>query len=243
MTAQSRNPLIRFLSWLGSHEMGLLLTVAAIAAGVLMFAEIADQVEDGGTQKLDRAVLLSMRNPDLSPRGPRWLQEAARDITALGGVTILSMLTLGVCGFLPLDGKRHMALFVAASVISGLLVSTLLKHIFNRPRPDIVPYSVYVVTTSFPSGHSMLSAVTYLTLGALLARSQQRRILKAYFMLIAILLTLLVGVSRVYLGVHWPSDVVAGWTAGAVWALVCWRIAEWLQSRHALEPGARTERI
>jgi undecaprenyl-diphosphatase len=234
MALYRRNPLIRFLSWLGSHEKGLLLTVAAIAAGVLMFAEIADQVEDGATAKLDRAVLLSMRNPDLTPRGPRFVQEAARDITALGGVTILGMLTIGVCTFLALDGQRNMALFVAASVVSGLLMSTLLKLIFNRPRPDLVPYAVYVATPSFPSGHSMLSAVTYLTLGALLARAQQRRILKAYFMLSAILITLLVGVSRVYLGVHWPSDVVAGWTAGAVWALVCWQTAEWLQRRRKL---------
>jgi undecaprenyl-diphosphatase len=243
MAPHPRNPLIRFLSWLGSHEMGLLLAVAGVAAGVLMFAEIADQVEDGGTQKLDRAVLLSMRHPDLTPRGPRFVQESARDITALGGVTVLSMLTIGVCIFLALDGRRNMALFVAASVTSGLLMSTLLKHIFNRPRPDLVPFSVYVTTTSFPSGHSMLSAVTYLSLGALLARAQQRRLLKAWFMLSAILITLLVGVSRVYLGVHWPSDVVAGWTAGAVWALICWRTAEWLQRRHRLESGARTEGI
>jgi undecaprenyl-diphosphatase len=232
MTSHPRNPLLRFLSWLGSHEMGLLLALAGIAGGILIFAEIADQVEDGGTKKLDRAVLLSMRNPDLTARGPRFVQEAARDITALGGVTVLSLLTIGVCIFLAL-----------ASVSSGLLMSTLLKHIFNRPRPDLVPYAVYVATPSFPSGHSMLSAVTYLCLGALLARSQKRRVLKAWFMLSAILITLLVGVSRVYLGVHWPSDVVAGWTAGAVWALICWRTAEWLQRRHKLESGARREGI
>ena len=81
----------------------------------------------------------------------------------------------------------------------------------------------------------MLSAVTYLTLGALLARSQQRRRLKAYFLLIAALLTFLVGVSRIYLGVHWPTDVLAGWTAGASWAIVCWLAARWLQGRHAVE--------
>jgi undecaprenyl-diphosphatase len=223
--------------------MGVLLAVAGIAAGVLMFAEIADQVEDGGMRKLDRAILLSMRNPDLTPRGPKYVQEAARDITALGGVTVLGLLTIGVCTFLALDGQKNMALFVAASVVSGLLMSTLLKHIFNRPRPDLVPYAVYVATTSFPSGHSMLSAVTYLSLGALLARSQERILLKAYFILSAILITLLVGVSRVYLGVHWPSDVVAGWTSGAVWALVCWRVAQWLQGRRTLESGVSSERI
>jgi undecaprenyl-diphosphatase len=84
----------------------------------------------------------------------------------------------------------------------------------------------------------MLSALTYLTLGALLARSQQRKLLKAYFLLLAAFLTVLIGVTRVYLGVHWPTDVLAGWTAGAVWALLCWLLARWLQSRRALEPEA-----
>jgi undecaprenyl-diphosphatase len=241
MANAPRNPLLRLLSWLGSHELGLLLAVAGIAAGVLVFGELADQVVDGGTQKLDRSLLLSLRHADLTPRGPRFVQESARDITALGSVTVLGLLTVGACVFLALDGRKNMALFMAGSVGSGLLLSALLKVIFNRPRPDLVPYAVYVSTASFPSGHSMLSAVTYLCLGALLARSQSRTILKAWFILSAILITLMVGVSRVYLGVHWPSDVLAGWTAGAVWALVCWRAARWLQGRHTLESSAGTE--
>jgi undecaprenyl-diphosphatase len=243
MTRSSRNPILRFLAWLGSHELGLLLAVAGIAAGVFVFAEIADQVIDGGTQKIDRTLLLSLRHPDRTPLGPRFVQESARDITALGSTTLLSLLTVGVCVFLALDGRKHMALFMAGSVASGMLLNALLKDIFNRPRPDIVPYTVYVATTSFPSGHSMLSALTYLCLGALLARSQRRTVLKAWFMLSAILITFLVGLSRVYLGVHWPSDVLAGWTAGAVWALICRRTALWLQHRHALESTAGTERI
>jgi undecaprenyl-diphosphatase len=108
----------------------------------------------------------------------------------------------------------------------------------QRPRPDIVPHIVYASSTSFPSGHSMMSAVTYLTLGALLARSQARKRLKAYFLLLAAFLSLIVGVSRVYLGVHWPTDVLAGWTAGTVWAMLCWVATRWLQRRHTLEPDA-----
>jgi undecaprenyl-diphosphatase len=231
-----RNPIFRFLAWLGGHERGMLLAFAGILAGVWIFAELADRVVDGGTQKLDRAVLLSMRQPgDLAPLGPPYLQEAARDITALGGLTFLGLLTAGVCVFLFLDGRRHMAWFVAGATVSGELVGTILKNIFQRPRPHLVPVAVYVYSTSFPSGHSMLSAVTYLTLGALLARSHERKLLKAYFLLAAAFLTLLVGVSRVYLGVHWPSDVLAGWTAGAVWALFCWTLTARLQTRHTLE--------
>ena len=234
-----RNILLRALAWLGRHELGTLLAIGSLAAGVWLFAALADEVMEGGTRKLDRALLLALRRPgDLQPLGPPTVLDSARDITALGGPTLLALLTLGVSLFLALDGKKHMALFVCGSVGSGLLLSNLLKNLFDRPRPDIVPHEVYASSSSFPSGHSLLSALTYLTLGALLARSQQRKLLKAYFMLIAVFLTVLIGVTRVYLGVHWPTDVLAGWTAGAVWALLCWLLARWLQNRRALEPEA-----
>jgi undecaprenyl-diphosphatase len=151
---------------------------------------------------------------------------------------VVVLLTVVTGGFLVLDGKRRMALFVCGSVLSGLIASTILKDLFVRPRPDLVPRAAYSSGASFPSGHSMMSAITYLVLGALLARSQERKRLKAYFFLLAALLTLMVGVSRVYLGVHWPTDVLAGWTAGAVWALLCWLAARWLQSRRRIEGEA-----
>ena len=208
-----------------------------MAAGVLHFATIAISVKQGATQEFDRRLLLAMRHPgDLSPIGSRSVQETARDFTSLGGTAVLALVTLVTAGFLALDGKKHMALFAGASVAGGMVMSNLLKDVFQRPRPEIVPHIVYASNTSFPSGHSMLSAVTYLTLGALLARSHQRKALKAYFLVIAALLSVMVGVTRVYLGVHWPTDVLAGWTAGAVWALLCWLVAGWLQSRKALEP-------
>jgi undecaprenyl-diphosphatase len=179
---------------------------------------------------------LAFRNNDThAPLGAPSVQEAARDITALGGVVVLTLVTAIAAGFLALDGKKHMALFVCASVLGGLAAGTILKDLFQRPRPDLVPYSAYASGASFPSGHSMMSAVTYLTLGALLARSQERKRLKAYFLLVAIFLTLAVGITRVYLGVHWPTDVLAGWTAGAVWALLCWLAARRLQTRRTLE--------
>lgn len=227
----------RRIRWLGGFDVAVLLAVVGIAVGVGTFALIAAAVNAGDTQDFDRQVLLAMRRPaDLAPAGPPAFQQAARDVTALGSLIVLGLITAIVCGSLALDGKTHMALFVAASVTGGLMVSSLLKDVFQRSRPDLVPQVIYVSGASFPSGHSMMSAVTFLTLGALLARSQERKRLKVYFLLLATLLTVAVGLSRIYLGVHWPTDVLAGWIAGAVWALLCWLAARWLQSRRAIEP-------
>jgi undecaprenyl-diphosphatase len=124
---------------------------------------------------------------------------------------------------------------VLVATFGGLILSSLLKGLFERPRPQLVPHLSHVYTTSFPSGHSMLSAVVYLTLGTLLARLVQHRYLKIYFLVLALLLTFLVGLSRVYMGVHYPTDVLAGWTAGLAWASVCWLAARYLQQRGKVE--------
>jgi undecaprenyl-diphosphatase len=230
---------MKLLAWLGGHELGILVLLFSIAAGVLAFATLASDVKEGETSSFDRRILLAMRRSgDLSPKGSPAVQEAVRDVSALGGVTLLSLVTFIAVGFLVLDGKSHMAWFAAGSVVGGMVVATLLKDVFQRPRPEIVPHIVYASSSSFPSGHSMMSALTYLTLAALLARSQERKRLKAFFLLLAALMTFMVGVSRVYLGVHWPTDVLAGWMAGAVWALLCWTAARWLQDRKALEREA-----
>ncbi len=232
-----RSPIQHVLVWLGQREFGLLLTIGVIVAGCWLFIALADEVTEGATDRIDRTILLAMRTSQEphDPRGGPLVEEAARDITALGGMTVLCLLTLITCGYLVLDGKAHMASFVLGCVVMGMLIGTLLKGIYQRPRPDLVPHAVYTVSTSFPSGHSMMSAVTYLTLGALLARSEKRRRVKAYFMIVAAFLSGAVGVTRVYLGVHWPTDVLAGWTAGALWALLCWSAARWLQRRHRIE--------
>jgi len=237
---QSPRGVSRFLAWLGGHELGVLLALVGIASGIWLFGAIAGEVLEGDTEAFDRKILLAMRQPgDRSPIGPPALPEIARDVTALGGATVLGLLTLATGGFLLLDGKRHLAIFVYGSVASGFVVSSVLKNLFQRPRPDLVPYATNFSSASFPSGHSMLSALTYLTLAALLARAQERKRLRAYLLLVAAMLTFLVGLSRVYLGVHWPTDVLAGWTAGASWAVLCWLVARWLQSHRAIE--AETE--
>ena len=224
-------------------ELVPLLAIVLVAGGVWLFAEIADEVGEGETRRVDEAILMAMRNPaDASdPLGPRWLEEMQRDFTALGGVGVLSVLTLAVSAFLALDRKGRTAILVLIAVGGALVLSSLLKSGFQRPRPELVPHGSYVYTSSFPSGHSMMSAATYLTLGALLARVQPRRRLKILLLGFATLLTLIVGCSRVYLGVHWPTDVLAGWTAGAIWALVCWLIARRLQHKGQIEQAVEEE--
>ena len=222
------------------REFAVLATLALAAAAVWAFAELADDVLEGETHVFDEWVLLALRRATdpSDPLGPGWLEELMRDITALGSTGVLTLITLAVAGFLALDRKTHAALFVVVAVGGGMLLSTALKLGFDRPRPDLVPHGSIVYTASFPSGHSMLAAVVYLTLGALLARVQPRLVLKLYLLGLAILLTMAVGVSRVYLGVHWPTDVLAGWAVGAAWALFCWAAALWLQRRGQVEsPG------
>jgi undecaprenyl-diphosphatase len=225
------------LRWLGSHELSVLVVLFALLASVWTFVELADDVMKGDTGEFDRIILLSMRNAhNLSdPIGPRWVEEIGRDFTALGGNAVLTLLTLAVVGFLVLEGKGRMALVLIVATLGALSLSTLLKYSIDRDRPNLVPHGSVVYTASFPSGHSMLAASTYLTMAALLMRTQRNRRIKAYILLIAIVTSLLVGVSRVYLGVHWPTDVLAGWTAGAGWALLCWLLARWLQLHGAVE--------
>jgi undecaprenyl-diphosphatase len=163
------------------------------------------------------------------------VEEAARDVTALGGYTVLTLLVAAVTGYLLIARHYPAALLVLASTLGGLLLSHLLKGVYDRPRPDLVPHLTHVSTSSFPSGHAMLSAVVYLTLGALLARLAEGWWAKLYFVGVGVVLALLVGASRVYLGVHYPTDVAAGWCAGMAWAVLCWLATRALQRRGVVE--------
>ncbi|MGO4570647.1 phosphatase PAP2 family protein [Microvirga sp. 2TAF3] len=230
--------------WVRLHlnEIGPLVSLAGCAFFAWAFVAIAGEVFEGETHAFDSAILLSLRNPQnlADPIGPSWLEESARDITGLGGYAILTIVTVSAFVYLLMAGKRGAALLVAVAVIGGTLLSTGLKLGFERPRPDLVPHAARVYTASFPSGHAMLSAVTYLTLGALLSRVQERRRMQAFIMGLAVAITLLVGVSRIYLGVHWPSDVLGGWAVGAAWASLCWFVALQLQRRGQVEKPGET---
>ncbi|MGB5474663.1 MAG: phosphatase PAP2 family protein [Gammaproteobacteria bacterium] len=209
--------------------------------GLFAFIGIADEMLEGDTARLDRWLLLATRVPGDpgDPLGPAWVEEMFRDFTALGGIGVLGLLTLVSIGYLWLQGLPRVALFVLSAILGGLLLSLALKNGFDRPRPDLVAHGSMIYTSSFPSGHSMLSAVVYLTGGALLAVAHAARRVRIYLIGCSVLATLLVGVSRVYLGVHWPSDVLAGWAAGAAWAAACWLVAQWLQQGGRLEGGKK----
>lgn len=224
-------------AWLGLHELPVLLAVVVLSGGVWAFLEVADEVIERESRGIDESLLLALRSASDpgDPLGPAWLEEMARDFTALGGTGVLTLVTAAALGYLLLAGRRRTALLTFVAVAGGLLISTLLKTGFDRPRPDLVPHESVVYTASFPSGHSMMAAVTYFTLAAVLTRVLATPLLKAWALLVALFLTVLVGVSRVYLGVHWPTDVLGGWAAGAAWAALCWLAACQLQRRRLVE--------
>ena len=218
-------------------ELDVLATIFVFAAASFTFLKLVSEMREGDTRRADQAILLALRDPnDLSnPIGPEWVETMCRDLTSLGSPAVLTLITIAAVSYLWIDGKRATALFAALSIIGGAVLVSLLKFGFARPRPELVSHLVNVSSFSFPSGHATMAAVTYLTLGVLLARVQKRRRMKLYVLVIASILVLLVGFTRVYLGVHWPTDVLAGWCIGTAWAAGCWLIATWLQSRDAIE--------
>lgn len=228
------------LTRLGRLELPLLVLPGLAAAALWGFVALADEILEGETADVDRWLLLALRNPqDVSdPLGPRWLEEMMRDVTAFGGTGPLAFITLAGVIYLLLRRRLRTAAFLAIAIAGGQALSSLLKLGFDRARPDLVPHGMTVYTASFPSGHAMMTAVVYLTLAALLARSESRTRLKAFLLLLAACLTVLVGISRVYLGVHWPTDVLGGWMIGSAWAAGCWSLAALLQRRGEIEAEA-----
>ena len=222
-------------------ELFLLLGTLVLLGILLLIVNLAGEVLEGDTLEFDKRMLSALRKADnpAQPIGPSWLELAAFDITALGGPTVLGMTVLAVVGFLVLHGMYRNAAFVFLASVGGWLLNDLLKEVFARPRPEVVPHLRQVMSLSFPSGHALTSAAVFLTLGALLMRVAQSRLVRFYIMFIAMLATLLVGATRVYLGVHYPTDVLAGWMIGTSWALFCWLLERSLER----SAGLKQERV
>jgi undecaprenyl-diphosphatase len=223
---QGSIPRTGLLSRLGRFALGqgaALAALAVLAGGLLGFAAILRLIGEG-PHRADEAILLALRRPGEPgvPVGPPWLTLTAREVTALGSIPVLALFGLIALFYLLLDRRWRAVLLLLLSLPGGLLLNALLKLGFSRPRPELVPHLMEVQTASFPSGHAMLSAITFLTLGTLLASGMPRRRHRAYAIAVAVLLALLVGGSRIWLGVHWPTDVAAGWCLGAAWAMACW---------------------
>jgi undecaprenyl-diphosphatase len=212
-------------------KAGALISISAIAGLLFAFGVIAQIVSEGKSLTFDQKVILALRDPadPSTPIGPAWVQEAARDLTSLGSIIVLVIMTLMVFGYLVLARKPAAAWLMIVAVFGGIALNNLLKLVFARPRPDMLYQAVRIFSSSFPSGHAELSAITYLTIAALLAQSQSSFKIGLYCLACASFLTILIGISRVYLGVHYPTDVLGGWCIGAAWALGCWLLMTRLQ--------------
>ncbi len=224
----------------GRAELGALAALVVAAAGVLAFIEIADDMTEPDGRLVDESVLNWLRptaNPH-DPLGPPWVEHAMLELTSFGGVANLIFIAAVAMIYLLIQKRAASALLVALSLGGGVALSETLKDFFARDRPPEVYRAIETVNASFPSGHAMLSTVVYLTLGAMLAQAMPRKRLRIFVFGVAAFLAVTVGISRVYLGVHWTTDVLAGWSLGAAWAMACW-LAGWAVRRALARRGGR----
>jgi undecaprenyl-diphosphatase len=212
------------------------LYLGVVAAGGLLvcFGLLAGALRSATLIAIDRRILLALRDGPKDPIGPPFVEEFWLEITNLGSVTVLCLVSLIAAGCLLILRRFRVTLMLTAGLLGGILLSFGLKALVARPRPDFVTHLAAVSSMSFPSGHSTMSAIVYPTLGVILARAATWPLLKHYAIGVALALMVLVGASRVYLGVHYATDVLAGWCVGLSWALLCWIAARLLQRRGEL---------
>jgi len=221
--------------WRWTERLGLAMVILTAS----VFGILTLLVSSETTQAFDDSVIRALREPGDRglPIGPRWFIELARDFTALGGYGVLVTLTILVTTFLLLEEKRLRARFVGLTIGSGYVLSMALKHLVGRPRPDIVPWLSFPHSSSFPSGHSMMSAIVYLTMGLMLSELASHRRVKVFLAVSPLIIAAAVGFSRVYMGVHYVTDVAAGWSAGICWALLCWLIVRRRRAGNGADPS------
>ncbi len=231
-------------------EPSALGALMVVILGVLAFVKLADDMAETDGRAFDQAVLVWMQPVAGQPRGPWWLHEAALDITSLGGIAVLSLFAVATVGFLLIQKKRLSALLLALGLLGGVALSEGLKALFERERPPVAYQAVETLNASFPSGHALMSTVFYLSVAVMLARAFPTKRLKAYVLGVGMTLAGLVGLTRVYLGAHWATDVLAGWCVGAAWAMALWLVAyaatRFQKTHHAAlqdqaSPGASLE--
>jgi len=205
---------------------GIILCAGAAVAitGTYLFAEFAGHVSSGKTQAFDDAVLrwvAQHRTPALEP--------VMLEITFLGTGTVVIALVAVSGMFLWLSNHKYSAILLLVSTVGGILLNNLLKIGFGRPRPQVFDWGMHAVSWSFPSGHAMSAAVVYGTVAYLAARLQRRHLHRVITLTAAFILILLIAGSRLYLGVHYPSDVLAGIIIGLAWAAFCMAMLEAIQ--------------
>lgn len=234
MTSFRIHTFLRRMVRLARTEIAAVMALFVVALGLVALIEVAGDVTGTGGQVFDRAVLAWMQPVAGDPRGPWWLEVAATDLTALGGLSVLTLFAVVAIAFLLIQRKRLSALLLVLGLAGGVALSEGLKALFGRPRPPAAFQVVETLNASFPSGHTLLATVLYLTLGVMLTRAFPRAHLKAFVLGAAMTVVLLIGLTRVYLGVHWASDVFGGWCAGAAWAMALWLMAYAVQRRQAI---------
>lgn len=206
---------------LRARDLQLVLTLLGIGVLILVFLRIGDEIFEGATDRIDQAILLAFRNSPSDPIGPPDVEAAVIHISALGSGAVTALVTIIAALFFALAGRWRYALLIVACTAGTLIGMELLKGLYDRPRPTVVTPLDPPGGLSFPSGHSMISVALYLTLAVLIARALPTRRLRVFAVATGAFLATLIGVSRLYLGVHYPTDVLAGWTAGAAWSLIC----------------------
>jgi undecaprenyl-diphosphatase len=234
MTPPQTVTFLRRMMRIARTEIAALSALFVIALGVMTFIEVADDMTEADGLAFDQAVLAWVQPVAGEPRGAWWLREAAADLTSLGGISVLGLFAVIAICFLLIQRKRLSALLLVVGLAGGVALSEGLKAMFGRERPPAAFQAVETLNASFPSGHALLSTVFYLTVGVMLTRAFPRTHLKAFVLGASIIIALLIGLTRVYLGAHWASDVIAGWCAGAAWAMALWLVAYAVDRRQAV---------
>lgn len=229
--------------WRRSEKIGLGVVVFCLVG----FIALVFSIETSFVLALDESVIRMLRSGEHLEKlvGPRWLQECARDYTALGGYAVLLMLTLLVYGFLRLEQRRSAGLFIVATVVSGYIMGMVLKETIGRPRPEIVPHLSGVDSgiggPSFPSGHSTMSTVVYVTMALMLSQLSSHKRVKVFLLVAPLAIAFVVGASRVMMGVHYPTDVLGGWMVGLAWAVGAWLLMRLRRRHKSLQDQATSE--